>query len=448
MAETELILRIFLALIFGSVLGLESETRVVEIKGKNRAFEDEFQRLGGIRTYSVISLIGGIAGLLFTNGENTLVYLIFLSVILLIVAAYVLNVEFKHAFGLTTEIAIIITFLLGFLTTSDLVDLSVIIVILVLLTFFLSHKRGISLLVNKIRHKELIDIVKFGLIALVILPILPNESYTFLQLLEYLDISRLNVSAEVQNFVLINPFNIWLIVVLISGLNLAGYMLSKFIGTKGSIISTGILGGLISSTSTIIALANQTKKRNDYELSITNAGAAIIANAISFFQIALLILVSNDLLFQRAIPALVGMLIVGFGVGSIVIISLAHAKTSSFEIEYEAFSIIPALKFVSLIVVLKILIQFAALSSVDEVFTLVSALSGVTGIDATTIAIADLNKSATITLETALGAFMLANVVNFIAKAFYSFAFGSKEFAYTVATGLLITLIGSLVVFI
>src|SRR5258708_2368476 len=172
MTQTDLFIKILLTILFGAILGLETETRSRELDGEKHVKQQEKSRIGGVRTYTVLALFGGVAGILFTLGQFVIVYILFVAVILLIIAAYVLNVQIKHAFGLTTEIAVIITFTLGFLTTASLIPLWLILVILVLLTFFLSQKRGIGRLISKIQHKEVIDVIKFAMVAVVILPVL------------------------------------------------------------------------------------------------------------------------------------------------------------------------------------------------------------------------------------------------------------------------------------
>ncbi|MDQ7021241.1 MAG: hypothetical protein Q9M91_05415 [Candidatus Dojkabacteria bacterium] len=97
MAQTEILIRIILTIIFGAILGLESETREIANKGKIKAIKDEKSRLGGLRTYSVLSLFGGIAGLFYIKEIEILSYIMFTSVMVLIISAYIMNVQLKQA---------------------------------------------------------------------------------------------------------------------------------------------------------------------------------------------------------------------------------------------------------------------------------------------------------------------------------------------------------------
>jgi uncharacterized membrane protein (DUF4010 family) len=446
MNHFDIISRIILATVFGLILGLETETREIHEKGINKAKTDERKRIGGIRTYTVISLIGAIAGLLFLENEKELVYMIFASLIFLVISAYILNIQWRHFFGMTTEIAILITFLLGFLVTSQILSISIILSILVILTFFLSQKRGVGKFVSKIDHQEIIDLTKFGLIGLVILPVLPDKSYSLGEILNYFNVNINNLNIEFQNLEIINPFNIWLVVVLMSGFNLIGYILSKFVGTKGSLFAEGLFGGLISSTSTISALAQQSKKQKAYEISIINSGSALIANSVSFIQILIIIYVSNMQLFKQIFPAFVLMGIIGFSIGTTLIIFTKTKTKQKLEINSEPFSLLPALKFVSLTVIIKLIIQISQLSIFKNFFlAIVMPISGLVGMDAPSFAIAELNATYSISTNLAIILLLTSNALNFAAKIFYAHLFGTKNFRNTLSIGLLLTLVGSLI---
>lgn len=438
--QFEVFIEILLTILFGAILGLETETREIEQKGKIKATRNERERIGGVRTYTVISLFGGIAGLFFSLQEYTLVYILFIAIIGLILSAYILNVQIKHAFGLTTEIAVLIAFILGFLTTSRLVEIWVVLVILVMLAFFLSQKRGIGLLINKIQHKEVIDVVKFSLVALVILPILPNTSIKIIDIARLAELTVEN--QQVGNITLLNPFNTWLIVVLVSGINLFGYFLSRIVGTKRGLLLTAAISGFISSTSAIISFAAKSKTKENKNNGLSFAGAAMISNSFSFFTISLLMFVNSKQFFIKGIWPFVIMFVVGIIIGLVFLYRNKGGPKNSFEIKYEPFSVFPAIKFVLIIVGLTLLIQFLQLFQVNQILVLgITALSGFTGMDAATIAFSNLSKDGLITVEIGIISLILANAINFLAKILYSLIGGSKQFFRKVTLGLVLSAI-------
>lgn len=449
--ESNILLRLLLTVIFGAILGLETETRVIESKGKKEAEETERQRLGGVRTYTILALIGGVAGIIFRNGEVVLAYLTFVALLGLVLGAYVLNVKFNKAFGLTTEVGILVTFLIGFLTTSDLVTLDVALFILIILAFFLSQKRGVGAFIHKFQHKEIIDVFKFGLTAAVILPLLPNQTYFIRDIFQVIELNwhELGISESVANLSILNPFRVWLIVVVISGINLGGYLLSKLIGAGRGILLTSILGGLVSSTSTTYAFSHKSKKENASESTLL-AGAVLVANGMSFITISVLMSIISIALFKSLILPLVGFFAASIAIGLAFIVSSQkkHGKTHSIDIQYEPFSVGPAIKFVAIIVLVTFFIQIIQLFNNDAVLAFITALSGVTGMDAPTIAIGELINRNALSVQMGSLIFLSTNAVNFIFKSIIALRFGSKEFARRLIVGLVLVVLCSLLLLV
>jgi uncharacterized membrane protein (DUF4010 family) len=449
MNESDIFLRILLTVVFGAILGLETETRISEGKSKKLVEKEERQRIGGIRTYTILSLIGGVSGVFFNAGLIEMVYIIFAAIILLVLAAYVLNVQMQHAFGLTTEIAILISFLIGFLTTSAIVPISVCLFILVILAFFLSQKRGIGKVIEKIEHDEIIDVFKFGLISLVVLPLLPNETYTINDVLTKFELTNLasHLSSNVLNLSLINPFRIWFIVVIVSGINLAGYLLQKVIGQSKSLATTAFVGGLISSTSTVASLAEAAK--NDEKESKKYAGAALIAHGVSFITCILLISILNFSFLKEIYLALLAFFAISTTIGFIFIVTSKTPRTKNeIKLKKNHFQLSPAIRFVSLIVSITLLIQVLQLIDVDVIAIGVTALSGFTGMDPAIIAISELLNDSEITLKIATLIFMLTNLINFIGKVGIGTVLGNRSFSKYLGVGLLITAIGNMMILV
>lgn len=440
--ETNIVLRILLTVVIGGILGLETETRQ-KIKSSFDQSEKEKKRLGGVRTYTVLSIFGGIAGLFYYKEEIAMVYLFFISVLLFTLVAYYMDIKLEGSFGLTTEIALMMTFALGFLTTSFLIDIPVVLIILVLLTFFLSQKKGISAIVNRIKHQEVINILQFCIVAVVILPLLPQRNIFIFDLFP----SLLELDFVPRSFseaIIINPFNVWLVVVIISGLNLLVYFLRRIFGKlKGTLISS-VIGGIISSTGATIAFARESK--NEPYNSGIFSGAALLANGLSFFQVAIVVLVLNKIYFEELLPALLLMLLTASFLGITKIIKSGKELTTKSEYVSPVFSIGPALKFVFIIIVVTLLVQILQAINVSPVvLILVTAFSGLTGIDAPTIAFAGLISNSSITIEIGVWAFVLTNFINIVGKIIYSRSFGAKNFYLAVKYGLIITaLIGVL----
>lgn len=438
MTISDIFIKILISITFGAILGLESETREIEIKGAAQAEKEESQKIGGLRTYTIISLFGGIAGILYILNHKELSIVFTIGLLVLIISAYIMNVQIKHAFGMTTEIAILITFLIGFFTTSSLIPIEAILAILVLLSFFLSQKRGVGKLISNFQHREIIDVIKFGLVAVVILPILPNQDLLLGDIFSLFKIEGFDYSS-LNKVVIFNPFQIWMIVVIVSGINIGGYLLSKVIGEKYGLFFTSIFSGFVSSTSALISFAGRSKNSiNSKRL----ASAALISNATSFILASVLILVTSKPLFTQALPFYGAMLVGSMVIGIIgyFFLAIPDGEKDTHKIEYVPFSISPALKFVLMIVGLRLFVQFLqGLNVSADLVVILTAISGLTGVDAPMIAIASLFAGGTISIDSAVFAVVLTNIINYIAKSFYAYTLGTKEFFKIFTAGLVIT---------
>lgn len=442
MNEFEMLARVALAIAFGAVLGLETETRADEHEGETKQSKLDSQaraallkqRIGGVRTYTVLTLFGAISGILYGAGAPLFAYLTFAGVLLIVLAAYILNVQYQRAFGITSEIAILISVLVGFAAAADLVSLPVLAAIVVLLAFILSQKRGIAKLVSRLAHQELEDVIKFLIVVIVVLPFLPNQDILVRDIAGIesffltigIDISRM------MEVVVINPLRAWQYVVLISGFSIGGYFLSKWTGKAKAVLMTGALGGLISSTATTISLAHDAKHEKHKDGVKSFAAAALIANAVSFIPITILAASANIHLAAKI--AMVGGL-----VAVVTIVYLLYLRSGlksnhpSAPIEHKPFSIGPAVEFVMLLTLFRVMIQMAGIVGGVNLSFVITAVSGITGIDVAAIALGEMVTTGAMSLQFAVVGFLLANAVNFAAKVGYGYWYGGKRFASILA---------------
>lgn len=259
---------VFVSLGIGLILGLEREYDKIKEQG-----------FAGIRTFPIVAILG------FSLGNLTDKFTPWLLIVSL--GAFILFLAFNrfsqkqevYGKGLTTNLALITTFVLGVMVSADYyrdaVATSVIIVTL------LSLKISFRKIISNITSEELFAFVKFSIIALLILPFLPNRTYGPNNLL--------------------NPFEIGSIIVIVSFLNFIGYFLVKYVGSKKGILLTAILGGLISSTAVTWNYASRSDESP--ELSRKYAAGIVIASAIMFPRLALLAYIfNNGILNYLALP--------------------------------------------------------------------------------------------------------------------------------------------------
>lgn len=176
----------------------------------------------GARTFTLVAFIGALAGLIAPG--SVLLSVVFTSIALLTAISYWSEARTEPSKGGTTEIALLVTFLLGVTAIRGNILLAGAAGVFV--AFLLSMKRYTERLASTLTELELRATLRFLIISVIVLPIAPNEGF--------------------GPYAAINPREIWMMVVFISGLSFVGYWLMKFFGRQRAVLLTGLLGGLAS----------------------------------------------------------------------------------------------------------------------------------------------------------------------------------------------------------
>lgn len=417
-------IKLLISLALGAAIGLEREVH-------EKYDPDDEQELGflGVRSFSLITALGAVAGLLFDQ-YFSLSLLISTSFMSLLMIHYIFSSYFTKDIGITTELAVIFSFLLGMFIALEIMPMQLIVAITVVLIVILSNKDKISSFTKDINRRQLRAFVGYAIIALVILPFLPDTSITLNKLPFISDLfSLFKVKlGNWESIELINPFKLWLIVALITGVDLAGYLLEKTVGQRKGWLLASLVGGIVSSTATTQSIAQQSKANKQTNRLV---GAAILATTISFIPTFLIIAPINGNFAARSLPTIALLfftsLLIGFGF----IFRKSKKKNTADDIKLkksqQIFSLRPALIFAVIYLLVKIITSVALQLFGTSGFLIGSAIAGLTGIDTVSINIAD-KAGEQINYHTAVLAFILVNAVNLSAKTFYSYLQGSKEF--------------------
>lgn len=199
--------------------------------------------LAGVRTFPLVALLGTLCSSLdrqlTAHGWLIAAALIGLSTVV-VVTNLRRSVANTTEPGLTTEIALLLMFAVGaYVVVGDrIVAIAVGAAVAVLLQF----KPELHGLAARLGDEDLRAIMTFVLISCIVLPVLPDRTYDLP--------TPLNV---------LNPFQTWLMVVLMVGISLGGYLLYKFLGHTAGLLFSGLLGGAISSTATTLSYARRTR---------------------------------------------------------------------------------------------------------------------------------------------------------------------------------------------
>lgn len=418
MGDTELALRFAVALGLGILLGLERE----RTKGDEGG--------AGVRTFALISLAGALAGYLSDRpGLEWLAAAMFAATGLLVIAMYVVT-ALRGEIGITTEISALLAFLLGLLCAHGLLQMAG--SVAVAMALLLALKDWLHRVAGRINATDIHATLKFGIVTLIILPLVPDVNY---------GPEPLNV---------INPYQIWLMVVLISALNFISYLLIKVVGPEHGVGLAGLLGGLVSSTAVTLAFAQRSRRAGEDADAL--AFGIVLAWTVMFLRVAVMsFLISVEL--GRALAPGIGLLAFA-GIACSAWLWRRRMKTRNGERGSvppgsNPFELNEAIKFGLLFGVVIIAAKAAQAYFGDAGLYIAAAVAGLTDVDAITLAMAHLVRSEPASLSVATRAVIIAVIANTLTKNFMATGFGSAELRRTtLPVALLLIAAGGLAVFL
>jgi uncharacterized membrane protein (DUF4010 family) len=411
---------LLLAIIIGGTIGLERES-----------IDQSSNNIGGIRTYALISLTGAIAGILAVHNYTNFSLLITAAIVFIVVIYYFIGATATKNFGISSELSAILTYIIGFLLAVEIIPLEITVAIFVLLMFILSVKSKTTQLVAGISRQELQSFISYAIITLVILPVLPDASYKLMDIPVLPDIFKaFNVDlGKFASIDIINPRKIWFVVVLITGIDVFGYILGRIVGDKKGFALTSFIAGFISSTSATQSLAQRSKSTTFVNHLV---GAAVLANLASFLQIFLLVGPLNPKWLLSILPAILIMIMTA-GIIAIILMRKKEPEENEENVEQSKpaniFSLLPALRFALILVIVKIVTKTCLILFGNAGFVISSVIASFAGIDAIMVNLAEM-AGKSISFQFALLTFILVNATNLLSKTFYSFLFGNRRFAY------------------
>lgn len=240
--------------------------------------------IAGIRTFPLITVSGVLTALLAQHFGGWVLAAGFLAVTAILISASIIKQAQHYDAGITTEVSALVMYAVGAYLTIGNVSLALVIGAMV--AVLLQMKDVLHSFVSKMGEHDLLAIMRFSAIALVVLPILPDQTY--------------------GPFNVLNPYDIWRMVVLIVGISLAGYAAYKVFKDSAGIILGGILGGLISSTATTVAYARTTK--DSPESSSLATIAITLASTVSVARVTIAFIIIAPSAMMSFLPPLLLML--------------------------------------------------------------------------------------------------------------------------------------------
>ena len=406
-------LSLLVALGVGFLIGLQRE---------KTASTEESQRslLAGVRTYPLVALSGALAVLLAPRFGAWLVGLGFLWYLIPLGLAYADDLRRDRDRGITSEVAFLLTYLLGCVSTADGVAGSLKERLLlcagtaVAVTALLSYKDPLHALASRVSRDDLYATVKFGILALVVLPLLPDKGYGPYQAL--------------------NPAKIGLFMVLVAGLSFLGYVAVRFLGPGKGLGVTGLIGGFISSTA--IALSFSSRAKSEPKAATACALGILLASSIMGLRVIGVIAFTHPALVRLIAVPLGALALAGFAAGAILYLRKRNDDLGAEHVKFSnPFELTSAFKFGVLFTIILLVVKVATHHWGQRGGYAAALLAGTVDVDAISISLSRMAPGELAPPEAALGIF-LACASNTLVKAGIAVVLGGWSFGWRVVVAL------------
>jgi uncharacterized membrane protein (DUF4010 family) len=404
-----------IAILLGALVGVEREKRKME--------EQEPGHIAGLRTFTLLALLGATAGFL----SKTLSSPWILPAALLIVGAFIFagySVTARSSDGgkgLTTETAAIVVFLLGAMVMFGHRELAI--ALGVVTAAVLAYKQPLHGFVEKLGWDDVYAGLRLLIATFIALPLLPNH--------------------PIDPWGALNPYKLWLLVILISSLSLIGYVLTRWLGPARGTALTGLTGGLVSSTAVTLSFAREARESAQNTAAL--ACGILLAWAVMFARVIVLVAaVNRKLLPEMVIPfVLMGLASGGYAAWLYFSDKSIDGKAPKGEVDVEnPFSLTAAAKFAALFAVVLLAVKIVQEHFPPSGLYAVAALAGLTDVDAITLSMLEFAQSEE--ARVAVIAIVIASLSNTIVKCVMAFVLGGEGLGKKLLVATAVTLAAGL----
>jgi uncharacterized membrane protein (DUF4010 family) len=381
-----------IALFIGALAGLERE--------KKKAAAGDVG-LGGIRTFILVAMAGAVAGWLSVRLGSPWIFAVALVIVAaLVLAGYILTVKQGSASpGLTTEIAALVIYLLAGTVMFGYPELAVGLAIATSAT--LAFKEPLHGLVEKIGREDIYAGLKLLIASFIVLPMLPNRTIDPLRAL--------------------NPYQLWLLVILISALSFIGYVAVRVLGQTRGTALTGIFGGLVSSTAVTLSFSRRSRDELGHHgaghMADALAAGILLAWVVMFIRVVVEVAVVNAALLGRLLLPLAAMgTLAGLAGGLFFWRGATASKHAPGQREVpltNPFSLTSAIQFAGFFALVLLLVEGVRRTMPGWGLYAVAGLAGLTDMDAITLSMATFARDggSPAVAATAIGIAALTNTL-------------------------------------
>lgn len=378
--------KLLAALAIGLLVGIE--------RGWSERDQDEGDRIAGIRTFSIIGLLGGTWAIMADMTSEWMLAIAFLAVSALSIVAYIADVKRDNDVGTTTAFAMMLTFVLSAWAVIGQPVLAL--VVTVLMITLLGYKPVLHRWLRVLEEKEIYAGIKLLVISVALLPFLPNQGY--------------------GPYDALNPYWVWWMVVLISGISFVGYFAIKLSGDRKGTFLTAVTGGLASSTAVTFSLAQFARVSRT---KLFFMGGVLVASSIMFVRVGIEVFIVNKVLLSLLWLPL-GLMFIGILIGGYWFLVKGDSDQDDNDQEIELknpFQLGLALRFGLLLALILLLSESVKEWFGDEGIYVLSVASGLMDVDAITVSLSRMALNDLRTEAASLG-IVLASATNTLVKGF------------------------------
>ncbi|HHX8696343.1 TPA: MgtC/SapB family protein [Vibrio diabolicus] len=389
-----LIWNLLIALLLGAIVGTQ--------RGWVMRNSVEGSRVAGIRTFSLVGLLGGLVGILANIYTPLLIGFALIALVILTCIAFVIQQKKSGDVSITGVVSIMVVFVLGNLAVSGEAVLAA--AAAVITAVVLDNKRELHQALQKLQEYELDAALRLLLISIVMLPLLPNQSY--------------------GPWNALNPYEIWWMVVLIASISFVGYFAIKIGGAKRGILFTSVFAGLSSSTALTLQFSHLS--REQASISPLLASGILLSCGTMFPRLLIVLSVINPQLVKLLWPIVMAMMVALYipawwiwRRSEVEQIEQSNKQTNPLALQ-------SALFFGLVLAVIMLLAHALSDWFGNAGVLILSALSGITDVDAISLTLGR-QSTQTLSVTTAALGILIAASVNTIVKMGMVIAIGDKK---------------------
>ncbi|NIY81562.1 MgtC/SapB family protein [Vibrio hepatarius] len=406
---------LLIALLLGAIIGTQ--------RGWVMRHGVEGSRVAGIRTFSLVGLLGGLVAVLSQLYTPLLLGFALIALVCLAGVAFVVRQRISEDLSITGVVSLLITFVIGSLAASGQAVLAASAAVITALV--LDNKRELHDALQKLQEYELDAALRLLLISIVLLPMLPNQTY--------------------GPWNALNPYEIWWMVVLIAGISFVGYFAIKIGGERRGILFTSVFAGLSSSTALTLQFSQLSKEQP--RISPLLASGILLSCGTMFPRLIVVLTVLNPPLVKLLWPIILSMMVAMYFMAWRIWREVDIENIEPDNKQKNPLALQSAV-FFGLVLAMIMLLSHALSEWFGDAGTLIlSALSGITDVDAISLALAR-QSPLTLSLPTAALGIVIAASVNTLVKMGMVVVLGDKSLARRIAPAMLLSVLTGATVFI